>query len=189
MVSTGLDLDSTYSVTAGSTSRQVAAGGLVNIDGVGGAHTIELGGVASNCTVTGQNPQRAQLEVGGIRRDTARVTFAITCVATTGVIEVAVVTIFFLFGHIYFGHFEERTPKWRKVLKYFATLIIILLISVYFGRSYSFALLGLALLPVIYIHGVVLPRNGINGWTGEPKGNYYEFRGLNKDIFGTDDKI
>lgn len=102
-------------------------------------------------------------------------------------VEVAVVTIFFLFGHIYFGHFEERSPKWRKVLKYFATLAIVLLISVYFGRPYAFALLGFGLLPVIYIHGVVWPRKGINGWTGEPKARYYEFRGWSKDIFNTDD--
>jgi hypothetical protein len=103
-------------------------------------------------------------------------------------VEVAVITIFFLFGHIYFGHFEERSPKWRKVLKYFVTLAILLLISVYFGRMYAFLLLGIALLPVAYIHGIVLPRKGINGWTGEPKGRYYDFRGWSKDIFGPDDK-
>jgi hypothetical protein len=103
-------------------------------------------------------------------------------------VEVAVVTIFFLFGHIYFGHFEERSPKWRKVLKYFATLSIILLVSIYFGRTFAFSLLAIALLPILYIHGVVLPRKGINGWTGEPKGKYYEFRGWSKDIFGCDEK-
>jgi hypothetical protein len=97
--------------------------------------------------------------------------------------EVAVVTIFFLLGHIYFGHFEERSPKWRKLLKYIITLAIIICISNYAGRIYAFGLLGLALLPVLYIHGVVLPKKGINGWTGEPKGKYYDFRGWSKDIF------
>ncbi|MBD1364113.1 hypothetical protein IDJ77_09860 [Mucilaginibacter sp. ZT4R22] len=99
-------------------------------------------------------------------------------------VEVAVVTIFFLLGHIYFGHFEERSPKWRKLLKYIVTLGIIIALSVYVGRVYAFGLLGLALLPVAYIHGVVLPKKGINGWTGEPKGKYYEFRGWSKNIFG-----
>ena len=98
-------------------------------------------------------------------------------------VEVAVVTIFFLLGHIYFGHFEERSPKWRKLLKYIVTLAIIICISNYAGRIYAFGLLGLVLIPVIYIHGVVLPKKGINGWTGEPKGKYYEFRGWSKDIF------
>lgn len=98
-------------------------------------------------------------------------------------VEVSVVTFFFLLGHIYLGHFEERSPKWRKLLKYIVTLIIILLISNYCGRTVAFIILGLALLPVIWVHGVLLPRKGINGWTGEPKGKYYEFRGWDKDIF------
>ena len=29
----------------------------------------------------------------------------------------------------------------------------------------------------LIIHGWWLPRNGINGWTGEPKARYYELRG------------
>lgn len=99
-------------------------------------------------------------------------------------VEIAVVTLFFLLGHIYFGHFEERSPKWRKLVKYIVTLAIILSLSVFFGRTVAFVVLGIALLPVVYIHGVVLPKKGINGWTGEPKGRYYEFRGWDKNIFG-----
>ncbi len=97
--------------------------------------------------------------------------------------EVAIVSIFFLLGHIYFGHFEERSPKWRKLLKYLVTLSIIVFISIYVGRVYALAILGLSLIPVIYVHGVLLPRKGINGWTGEPKSKYYEFRGWDKNIF------
>src|SRR4051812_41367917 len=97
--------------------------------------------------------------------------------------EVAIVTFFFLLGHIFLGHFEERSPKWRKVVKYFVTLTIILTVSSYFGRTIALTLLGLALIPVIYIHGIVLPKKGINGWTGEPKSKYYDFRGWDKDIF------
>jgi len=97
--------------------------------------------------------------------------------------EVAIVSIFFLLGHIYFGHFEERSPKWRKLLKYLVTLSIIIFISIYAGRVYALAILGLFLIPVIYVHGVLLPKKGINGWTGEPKSKYYDFRGWNKNIF------
>ena len=97
--------------------------------------------------------------------------------------DVSVVTIFFLLGNIFLGHFEERSPHWKKLAKYLVTLTIIILISSFAGRVYAFAILGLTLLPVLYVHGVLLPRKGINGWTGEPKSKYYEFRGWSKDIF------
>ncbi|MDQ4139597.1 MAG: hypothetical protein M3142_03645 [Bacteroidota bacterium] len=98
--------------------------------------------------------------------------------------EIAIVSIVFLLGHIYLGHFEERSPKWRKLAKYLATVIIIVSISIFAGRTYAFMLLGLSIIPVIYIHAIVLPKKGINGWTGEPKSKYYEFRGWDKNIFG-----
>ena len=101
-------------------------------------------------------------------------------------VEVAIVTFFFLLGHIFLGHFEERSPKWRKLVKYFVTLAILIVISIFFGRTITFIILGLTLIPVIYVHGVLLPKKGINGWTGEPKSKYYDFRGWNKNIFGND---
>lgn len=101
--------------------------------------------------------------------------------------EVAVLSILFLLGHITFGHFEERTPRWRKILKFILFLAIVLSISAYFGRPYAFAFLGVMCIPVLYIHIVMLPKKGINGWTGEPKSKYYEFRGWSKDIFGKED--
>ena len=101
-------------------------------------------------------------------------------------VEVAVVSIFFMLGHIFFGHFEERSPKWRKVAKYVVTLLIILTISIFAGRMYTFIFLGLCVLPVIYVHAILLPKKGINGWTGEPKSRYYEFRGWDKNIFKQD---
>jgi hypothetical protein len=94
--------------------------------------------------------------------------------------EAAIISQLFLLGHIYLGHFEERSPKWRKLLKYLLTLAIILLISKYFGRTTAFIILGVAFLPVIYVHAILLPRKGINGWTGEPKSKYYELRGWDK---------
>ena len=102
--------------------------------------------------------------------------------------EISIVTIFFLLGHIYFGHFEERSPKWRKLVKYILTLGIILTLSILFGRAVALVVLGVATLPVFYIHGVILPKKGINGWTGEPKGRYYDFRGWDKNIFGEEKK-
>jgi peptidoglycan/LPS O-acetylase OafA/YrhL len=97
--------------------------------------------------------------------------------------EITIVTLFFLLGNILFGHFEERSPKWRKIAKYIVSLAVILLLSVYFGRTVALSILGVSIIPVIYIHCVLLPRKGINGWTGEPKSKYYDFRGWDKNIF------
>ena len=98
--------------------------------------------------------------------------------------EVAVVSIIFALGNMLFGLFEERTPRIRKVAKYILTTVIVCLVSVYAGRDVSMTVLALFFIPVLYIHAYWLPvKKGINGWTGEPKGKYYDFRGWSKDIF------
>jgi hypothetical protein len=98
--------------------------------------------------------------------------------------EITIVTVVYLVGNVYFGHFEERSPRWRKMVKYIVTLGIILTLSIYFGRTVAFIVLAASIIPLIYVHGFVLPKKGINGWTGEPKGRYYDFRGWDKNIFG-----
>jgi hypothetical protein len=97
--------------------------------------------------------------------------------------EITIVSLVFLLGNIFLGHFEERSPKWRKLLKYIVTVIIVVSISMFAGRTYAFILLGLSFIPVFYVHAILLPKKGINGWTGEPKSKYYEFRGWSKEIF------
>jgi len=97
--------------------------------------------------------------------------------------EIALVSIFYLLGNIFLGHFEERSPNWRKLAKYLVTVAIIIAISQFFGRAVALIALGLTLIPVFYVHAIVLPKKGINGWTGEPKAKYYEFRGWDKNIF------
>ena len=97
--------------------------------------------------------------------------------------DVTIVSIVLLLGHIAFGHFEERSPRWRKLLKAVITFALMISLNLLFGRTIAFTVLGLWLLPVLYIHGIVLPRKGINGWTGEPKSTYYEMRGWSTDIF------
>ena len=98
--------------------------------------------------------------------------------------EVAVVSIIYALGNILMGQFEEQTPKIRRVAKYILTLILVCGISVYAGRTAAMIFLGIFIIPLIYVHGYFLPRKkGINGWTGEPKSKYYEFRKWNKDIF------
>lgn len=97
--------------------------------------------------------------------------------------EVAIVNIIFAVGNTFFGHFEERTPPIRRLLKYLFFILIIITISYYFGRKYSMILLGLFIIPFLYIHAYLLPKKGINGFTAEPRDKYYEFRGWDKNIF------
>jgi hypothetical protein len=94
--------------------------------------------------------------------------------------EVAIVSTITSVGSIFFSHFEERTPKWRKVLKLFFFVFATAAISATVGRAWAFVFLGITILGVLYIHVIWLPRKGINGWTGEPKDKYYELRGWAK---------
>ena len=98
--------------------------------------------------------------------------------------EIAIVSIVFAIGNMVMGQFEEQMPKIRRVGKYLLILLIVCGISVLFGRSVAMPLLSISVLPVLYVHGYYLPKKkGINGWTGEPKSKYYDFRKWNKDLF------
>ena len=57
-------------------------------------------------------------------------------------IDVALMASLFAIGNILFGHFEERTPKWRRVLKFFVMTAAVTLISATAGRGWSAALIG-----------------------------------------------
>lgn len=98
--------------------------------------------------------------------------------------EIAIVSIIYALGNILMGHFEEQTPKLRRVGKYLLTLVIVCCISIFIGRQVALLFLSLSIIPILYIHAYYLPKKkGINGWTGEPKSRYYEFRKWDKDIF------
>ena len=53
-----------------------------------GSHTVQLGEVAANCSIVGENPRTVSVAAG----QTATVAFAVTCSATTGAIQVSVTT-------------------------------------------------------------------------------------------------
>jgi hypothetical protein len=98
--------------------------------------------------------------------------------------EVSIVSIIYALGNILMGHFEEQTPKIRRVGKYLLTLILVCGISVFLGRTVAMVLLSCFIFPLLYVHGYYLPKKkGINGWTGEPKSKYYDFRKWDKNIF------
>jgi hypothetical protein len=49
--------------------------------------------------------------------------------------EIAIVSIIYALGNILMGHFEERTPKIRRVGKYLLSMLIVCGISLFFYNS------------------------------------------------------
>lgn len=94
--------------------------------------------------------------------------------------EIAIISIGFAIGNILFGHFEEMTPKWRRLLKFAVCLAIFCSVSYYAGREWFYISLGVSAVFPLIIHIWWLPKKGINGWTGEPRNKYYELRGWKK---------
>ena len=92
-------------------------------------------------------------------------------------LEIAVVSTIFAVGGILFGHFEEKTSKKKRLIKFVSILGISLLLSGFFGRPWFWVFIGVNLGAFLVLHLWWLPRNGINGWTGEPKEAYYRLRG------------
>jgi hypothetical protein len=91
--------------------------------------------------------------------------------------EIAVMSLLFAVGHIFFGHWEIMTPKWKKLLKLVLFIGLTILITYLAGRTGFFIFLGIMFAIIIFIHAMWLPHHGINGWTGEPKEKYYKLRG------------
>jgi hypothetical protein len=63
------------------------------------------------------------------------------------------------------------------VLKFFLFIALTVLISSAVGRTWFFIILCASLLFPLIIHLWWLPKQGVNGWTAEPKERYYELRG------------
>src|SRR5215467_3738216 len=93
---------------------------------------------------------------------------------------VAITAMIFAIGNIVFGHFEERTPKWRRVTKVFLVTGLVAVISWKFGAFWGLFPVGLMLMSFVVVHLWWLPRHGINGLTGEPRDRYYALRGWSR---------
>lgn len=92
-------------------------------------------------------------------------------------LDLAAVAVFLVIGNVKFRHFDPRMPVWRRVLKSLVTLTVTAVVSYYFGHKGVIVAFGIVMLPLIYIHGIWLPRRGVNGWTAEPRKTYYALRG------------
>jgi hypothetical protein len=93
------------------------------------------------------------------------------------ILDVTIAAVLLAAGNVAFRHFEPMMPLWRRLLKAFAILAVTAAISYRFGRTALIMTVGVAALPVIYVHAIWLPRHGVNGWTGEPREKYYALRG------------
>jgi hypothetical protein len=94
--------------------------------------------------------------------------------------DVALVTTLLTFGHLSFGRFVEHQPRWRRMLKSVVGVGICVGTSAWLGRGAMVALLGLVVLGVLVVHAWWLPRNGVNGWTAEPRDRYHALLGLDR---------
>jgi len=90
---------------------------------------------------------------------------------------VAITAIIFAIGNILFGHFNERTPKWKRVTKVVLVLAFVDVILAAAGLVWGLAPIALMLVVAAVVHLWWLPRHGINGFTREPRDKCYELRG------------
>jgi hypothetical protein len=92
--------------------------------------------------------------------------------------DVALVTSIIALGGTLFGRFEEHKPRWRRFLKVTIVTALLVGVSVTAGRGWMYALIGAVLAAVVAVHAWWLPRNGVNGWTAEPRERYYALLGV-----------
>src|SRR5207247_2493065 len=91
----GIDLDPDgYTVQVdGGASQVLAVNGAARFEGLGaGSHTVTVTGAAANCPIAPDNPRTVSVTTGAVKRDTARTTFQVTCVALTGSVQVTAAT-------------------------------------------------------------------------------------------------
>ncbi|PYP79381.1 MAG: hypothetical protein DMD25_05405 [Gemmatimonadetes bacterium] len=85
---TGSNLDPDgYTLTVdGGQSKAIGINNTVSISGLSpGDHSVQLNGVAQNCTVSGSNPRTVSITAGS----TTTTTFTVSCAATTGNLTVS----------------------------------------------------------------------------------------------------
>lgn len=88
--------------------------------------------------------------------------------------ETAIVLGIFAVGNILFGHFEQHRAPARRLAKVALVLAVTLTLSSTLGRAWGLGWLLLPLAAAAYLHLRWLPKQGVNGWTGEPRDRYLE---------------
>src|SRR5262245_14078422 len=91
--------------------------------------------------------------------------------------DVALMTGLFAIGNIYFGHFEEHTAKWCRVLKLVLFTALTAWIASGIGPVWGAAFVIASGMIGVTGHIVITRHYGIDPWTAEPRDKYYAFRG------------
>jgi hypothetical protein len=84
-------------------------------------------------------------------------------------------------GMMIFGHFEERTPLWRRFLKHGLILAITYALYVSVGRPWSWLWLVFMGVLGITVHLWWTRKHNIHPLTAEPREKYYALRGWKMD--------
>jgi len=92
-------------------------------------------------------------------------------------IELLLIMVVMLQGFLFFGHFEEKTPKRRRLLKWAIYIGVALLIGATAGRPWTFV--WIAFLPLLgfTVHLLWCRKHGIHPLTAEPRDKFYALRG------------
>ena len=80
-------------------------------------------------------------------------------------------------GSVLFGHFEQGTPAWRRVLKLAVFLGVTALLSGTAGRTWAFVFLGALAVAGTSVHFWWCRRHSIDPWTAEPRDRFHELVG------------
>ncbi len=91
--------------------------------------------------------------------------------------DLLIVSVIYMVGNVFFGQFEERTPKLRRLAKIVLLLGITAILSASAGRPWSLIWIAGLLVISVSLHVWWTVRHGINPWTAEPKDKYYALRG------------
>jgi hypothetical protein len=92
--------------------------------------------------------------------------------------DVAVVMTFLMLGQLLLGRFSEYQPRSRRLLKSVVGVALLVGMAVGAGRIWMYVLLCVMLGAILVVHGWLLPKQGVNGWTMEPRDRYYRIMGL-----------
>jgi len=88
-------------------------------------------------------------------------------------LDLAVFLFLLLIGHLLLGHFEDYKPLWRRVLKVLLSVALFLALAATLGRRWAWLIVAVPVgIGLVVVHGWWLPKQGINGWTGEPRERY-----------------
>ena len=97
--------------------------------------------------------------------------------------DIAIIMAVFHVGNLFFGHFEAHKPAWKRLLKTALFLVFVIGMSSFGLRAVAWSIIALGGTILFgYVHGYWLPKNGVNGWTGEPKEKYYQLIGYKKKL-------